>query len=213
MSKDYREKIEQHRQSIGTEKQPESRLARSRRPVQKNKKRKNPLMTGLVVVFIFIPLMILIYVWGFYEPQETEVVKVDNNTSLVQVEKNNTVSASINEDKDVAVEESAGKSTNEQKDDNSEQLTQQAEEAAKIAEQQAKAEEYTKQQKALEEQRKAEEEQSSGQTVHTVQPNENLYRIALKYFGGDQSGVQKIKDANNLSSDSISVGQQLMIPE
>ncbi|WP_025784913.1 LysM peptidoglycan-binding domain-containing protein [Sporosarcina sp. D27] len=46
---------------------------------------------------------------------------------------------------------------------------------------------------------------------HTVQPNETLYRISVTYYGSG-SGVEKIKAANGLSSNSISVGQTLVIP-
>ncbi|REB09879.1 LysM peptidoglycan-binding domain-containing protein [Sporosarcina sp. BI001-red] len=46
---------------------------------------------------------------------------------------------------------------------------------------------------------------------HTVQPNETLYRISVNYYGSG-SGVEKIKAANGLSSNSISVGQTLVIP-
>ncbi len=46
---------------------------------------------------------------------------------------------------------------------------------------------------------------------HTVQPNETLYRISVNYYGSG-SGVEKIKAANGLASNSISVGQTLVIP-
>ncbi|WP_318508543.1 LysM peptidoglycan-binding domain-containing protein [Bacillus sp. T3] len=47
--------------------------------------------------------------------------------------------------------------------------------------------------------------------LHTVQKGETLYRIAMKYYQS-KSGVDIIKKANNLKSDSISVGQTLKIP-
>ena len=43
--------------------------------------------------------------------------------------------------------------------------------------------------------------------VHEVQPKEGLYSIAKKY----NVTVQQIKDWNNLSSDNLSIGQQLII--
>ncbi|MDW0109101.1 LysM peptidoglycan-binding domain-containing protein [Sporosarcina aquimarina] len=46
---------------------------------------------------------------------------------------------------------------------------------------------------------------------HTVGPNETLYRISVNYYGSG-AGVDKIKAANGLSSNSISVGQTLVIP-
>lgn len=53
--------------------------------------------------------------------------------------------------------------------------------------------------------------QQAGGKTHTVAPGETLYRISVNYYQtGD--GVEKIKQANGLSSNSISVGQKLVIP-
>lgn len=79
-----------------------------------------------------------------------------------------------------------------------------AEEAQKVAA--AKAKEQEAQKKAAQEAAKAQ------QKTHTVQSTDNLYRIALKYYGnGSPEYVNKIKAANNLSTDSISTGQVLVI--
>ncbi|MDN6233007.1 MAG: LysM peptidoglycan-binding domain-containing protein, partial [Staphylococcus simulans] len=52
-----------------------------------------------------------------------------------------------------------------------------------------------------------------GQT-HTVYGKENLYRIAIQYYGeGTPENVEKIKRANGLSNNNISNGQQLVIPQ
>lgn len=47
---------------------------------------------------------------------------------------------------------------------------------------------------------------------HTVQPNENLFRIAMKYYQS-QSGIEIIQKANNLNGIEIMVGQVLKIPK
>jgi LysM repeat protein len=47
---------------------------------------------------------------------------------------------------------------------------------------------------------------------HTVQPNENLFRIAIKYYQS-QSGIEIIQKANNLNGIEIMVGQVLKIPK
>jgi LysM repeat protein len=47
---------------------------------------------------------------------------------------------------------------------------------------------------------------------HTVQPNENLFRIAMKYYQS-QSGIEIIQKANNLNGNEIMVGQVLKIPK
>ena len=62
MSKeDYREKIEEDRQEIELEGE-HSRLPRSK---LKTKKRKSKLMPTLLVIFIFIPLAVLLYLTVF----------------------------------------------------------------------------------------------------------------------------------------------------
>lgn len=191
MSKNYREKIEEHRQSIETEEQKNSRMSRSSRHIgKKQKERKNPLMKILTVIFIGIPLMILIYVWAFYNPGDKEAVEVEDD-SVVELQTNNTASSKEkNEDQTSNSEENEQTNT----DSNNEEV-QQADEGSTNLEEQDQA-----------------TQQSNGQTLHTVQPNENLYRISMKYYN-DPSGVEKIMAANNLSSESISVGQTLIIPE
>ncbi|GKW44771.1 LysM peptidoglycan-binding domain-containing protein [Planococcus sp. NCCP-2050] len=49
---------------------------------------------------------------------------------------------------------------------------------------------------------------------HTVQAGETLYRIAVNTYGaaGASVGVEKIKQANGLPSNEISVGQTLVLP-
>lgn len=46
---------------------------------------------------------------------------------------------------------------------------------------------------------------------HTVKPNENLYRLAMKYYNSPK-GMDIIMKANNLNSKQISAGQVLKIP-
>lgn len=208
---DYREKIEEHRQSIELEDQQNSRMSRSRQKVKKKKKnRKNPLLNILLFVLLGIPFALLIYVSFFYTPADTDIAEVEENGSIVEVQKNNTVSASNKETDEPKIEQTDADSTttsNDQAKEKEAAAAKQAEEEAKKAEQ-AKLEEE-KLAKQQEEQKQ--KEQQSGGTTHTVQPNENLFRIALKYYN-DASGVDKIMAANNLSSNSISVGQTLIIP-
>lgn len=79
-----------------------------------------------------------------------------------------------------------------------------AEEARKQAEREAarRAAEQAKQQ-----------EQQKQQTVrhHTVQPGETIYRISVNYYGSGDA-VERIKAANGLGSNEISVGQTLILP-
>lgn len=207
---DLREKIEEHRQSIEIEEG--SRMSRSNRKKQK-KQHKFPLMTTLTFILIGIPLMILIYVWGFYTPGEPEVAQ-EQDDSILEMQTNATASATINEQntvKDAAKNEGTKPIENDEttKVDVEKDA---AERAKKEAEEKAKLEEKKAQEKAEAEKRKQEEEAKKATAKsHTVQQNETLYRIAMTYYN-DPSGVEKIKRANNLSSEMITVGQTLIIP-
>ena len=72
---------------------------------------------------------------------------------------------------------------------------------------------FTAQKAKEQEQKKQETEaKTTQQQTHTVQSTDNLYRIAIKYYGdGSAANIEKIKKANNLTSDSISTGQVLII--
>ncbi|MDF2037222.1 LysM peptidoglycan-binding domain-containing protein [Cytobacillus oceanisediminis] len=57
-----------------------------------------------------------------------------------------------------------------------------------------------------------EELKKEGKVVyHTVKPKETIFRIAMTYYKS-QSGIEKIKQANNLPSNEIQTGQVLKIP-
>lgn len=215
MSKEnYKEKVEEHRQEIDLQKEPTSRMSRTNR-IKNNKSKKQrrslPLMTILTVVFIFIPLIILVYVQFWYTPAAPEVAQ-QADESIVQLETNmpSKASASVTTDEDEESKQTQdGNATDASKEAEAKE-TAAAEEAQKVAAEQAKEAEAKKK---AEEKAKAEAEAKSQQKSHTVQSTDNLYRIALKYYGdGSPSQVEKIKQANNLSSDSISLGQVLIIP-
>ncbi|MER1956288.1 MAG: LysM peptidoglycan-binding domain-containing protein [Solibacillus sp.] len=225
---DYREKVEEHRQEIDLHNESGSKLSRASRHQKKGKKKQsNPVMKLLVFILIFIPLSILGYVWLFYEPSASEAGKV-----AVEDKKDDVVVEIVKQDSDSA---KASAEDNEDKDEkpdaeavNKSEAEKQrlAAEEAKIAEQKLakdkdvaeakKAEEAqkvaAKKAKELEEKKKAEAAASAEQKTHTVQSTDNLYRIAIKYYGdGSPASIAKIKAANNLGSDSISTGQVLII--
>ena len=56
-------------------------------------------------------------------------------------------------------------------------------------------------------------ETQNANASHVVTPQDNLYRIAIQYYGdGSSENVQRIMEANGVSPDSLSVGQELIIP-
>lgn len=230
---DYREKVEEHRQEIDLHNESGTKMSRVSRHRKKNgKKQTNPIMTMLTVVLIFIPLVILAYVWLIYEPNTSasENVNVDKKDDLVvEIQKQEPKTQASATDGDEEKEDTNDDNTAEVDEAEAEKERVAAEEAkkaeARIASEKAakeaaeikKAEEAQKvaaaKAKEQEAKKKAAQEAVKAQRkTHTVQSTDNLYRIALKYYGsGSPEYVNKIKAANNLSSDSIATGQVLVI--
>lgn len=86
--------------------------------------------------------------------------------------------------------------------------------AAQAQREREQAEAKRQQEKAAAEQKKAQEEKAAASKTHTVQAGETLYRIAVNNYGasGASAGVEKIKQANGLSSNEITVGSTLILP-
>ena len=230
---DYREKVEEHRQEIDLHNESGAKMSRTSRQRKKSaKKQSNPIMTILTVVLIFIPLSILGYVWFFYEPSTSasenvnveekddivlEIVKQDPKapespkatTDEEQEETNKEDKASANTDAAANEAEKQRLAAEKAKKAEEKRAKEEAAEAKKAEEAQKIAATKAKEQEAK---KKAEEAAKAQQKTHTVQSTDNLYRIALKYYGdGSPAYIEKIKTANNLSSDSISAGQVLII--
>ncbi|MEK4285161.1 LysM peptidoglycan-binding domain-containing protein [Ureibacillus sp. FSL K6-0165] len=215
MSKnDYRKKIEEHRQSIEI-KDSNTRLSRSERRRKKKKSKETPLLTTLTVILIGIPLAILIYVWGFWNPGDNEEVAVDKDENLIEVQRNNAVAASNKDEKDKADEnkekESSSEATEKEVKKDSEAKSSEKEPITDSSHKQTEKDDSSKKNENSPPQQH--EKQKENVKVHTVSANENLFRIAKQYYSDPMSGVEKIKAANNLSSDIISPGQSLVIPE
>ncbi|MEC1179123.1 LysM peptidoglycan-binding domain-containing protein [Metasolibacillus meyeri] len=217
----YREKIEEHRQEIEFD----GPLERKSRTSKKPRQRKSRLIRNMTIFFIFIPLLFLGYVHFFYEPKSLAVDKDDSVTvepNKPSIENNEEQIAAAENEKE---EQEAAKEKAEKEAAAKAQAEKEAEEKAKaekeaIAKAQAEKEAAAKAQaekeaaaKAqAEKQAKEDAERLAAAKTHVVQPNENLYRISLKYYS-DGNGVQKIMQANNLSSENIVVGQTLIIPQ
>ncbi len=57
------------------------------------------------------------------------------------------------------------------------------------------------------------EETQNANASHVVTTQDNLYRIAIQYYGdGSAENVQRIMEANGVTADSLTVGQELIIP-
>ncbi|WP_342600840.1 LysM peptidoglycan-binding domain-containing protein [Psychrobacillus sp. FSL H8-0483] len=192
---DYQKKIDEHRQSISLE-DDSTELRRSRRSnssKKAKKKSKNVLIPTLFGVFILIPIFMFIYVYYFFTPEEEEVT----DPGIIQME-TKTISNGLSKQEEAK----------ETVDENTEGVEQ-----TPVTTTETEEKEETKNVENLEEKKETQVETSQQvqANTHTVGKGETLYRIAMNYYNNPDA-VEKIKDANGLSSNEISVGQKLILP-
>ncbi|MBC1520502.1 LysM peptidoglycan-binding domain-containing protein [Listeria aquatica] len=174
--------------------------------------------------------------------KEESSVSVDNNTKAKQEAKEKAAKEKAAKEK-AAKEKAAKEKATKEKEEKEKAAKEKAEADEKAkqdqAAQQAAAEKAAaekaaadkqaaaeraeqERQNALkaEQERKAAEEakkqaEAAQASSHTVQAGETLYRIAVNAYGASNAtqGVQKIKQANGLSSDSVPVGTVIKIPK
>lgn len=209
--KDYLDKIEEDRQEVELDE-----VSRRRTRTRSSRKQNNaPKITGikfLVVIFIFIPLTLLGYVWLFYEPEvKTAAPEVDN--TIVHIEKNDSSasSPSVGVEEDESDKNEEQDSSNESSDVSIDNVEVNEEEQQAIDQAAAAAEQALKEQQQQQEQANQQSPNTANAKKHLVQVNDTLYSIAMKYYK-DPTKVDAIKRANNLSSDSIPLGQELILP-
>lgn len=194
---DYQKKIDEHRQSIGQD-DDTNEMRRSRSTNKKPKKKSRNLLIPVVFcIFILIPISIFIYVQFFYvaDPDKAEVVKNDTIHVETQAINNGT-------EKDETTKE-------EEKEAEVEiPVVTTPEETEQPAEQKEEVTEEPEQKEVVD---KTEPTDAASSKTHIVKENETLYRIAVNYYK-DPAAVEKIKSANGLSSNEISVGQKLVLP-
>jgi len=202
---DYQNKIEEHRKPIEVNGEEQSNTRKSRRSntgvPKKSKQKRNYLLPVLFFFFILIPVSFLIYVFAFYEPSASETTVLDN--SQVQYEQN--------EKEDVEEVE-----TDTETGTQTETVTSKVDSVvspsidAELKEKETSSESVEPVEKPSED-TSSEQQQETKNATHVVQPGENLYRIALKYYNSADA-VEKIKTANGLATNSISTGQTLVLP-
>ncbi|WP_282019752.1 LysM peptidoglycan-binding domain-containing protein [Planomicrobium okeanokoites] len=225
--KNYRESLEKDRQEIITDSNSTlSRRAHRQTGSQKTQKRKNLLLPALFFIFILIPVTILIYVAFVYEPNDTLIgaeneneVSFENtaspeeNSVLVPEETEEDVADETEEAADEKSEETDA-AAEEKKDDTVKEDT--SEETEEPAESETPAEQETpaaETPSTPEPEEPADSDAAGAKTV-IVKDNETLYRIAVNNYGASGAGaaVEKIKQANGLSSNEIYAGQKLILP-
>ena len=192
---DYKHKIDEHRKPITLENETRSNSRVNRRSTkptaEKSKTRRNLLLPILFTIFILIPVGFLIYIQAFYEPNQNETAIANDGEYQYEVNEHDSTDVKP----DVTTEETEPVEPVEpvpavEEEDIEGEVTQEEQEEPIIEE--------------------PSEPETTSKT-HVVQPNETLYRIAMNYYNSPDA-VQKIKDANGLTSDSISSGQTLILP-
>lgn len=211
---DYQNKIEEHRKPIelttseaevqNTRKSRRSNAAGSK----KTKPKRNYLLPVLFFFFILIPVSFLIYVFVFYQPSSNDTAIVDDSQFQYEQNDKGDVADTSSEDENTDSNPTEGKTADSepQEEPTDTEDTTEPETTEPEIQPVVEPEEPSSQEPV------PTENETDSERTHVVQPGENLYRIALKYFPSG-NGVELIKSANNLPSDSISSGQTLIIPK
>ncbi|GEM_PF-2150680 len=225
-----------------TEELPSRRAVHHKKKKKKKKNQKYTGMTILAISFIALPVLLL-GIHEMINRYSVDTVLPVNSSSnqfeQIGVEQKGSSSATGNvtvekedseaeEKPDETAKEQASSAEQEEKEVAKQKETaQQKEEAAKKQETAAEQEKTTADSQAekaaaseVEKQEPVEKtetenaEAASQQSViyHTVAANETLYRIAMKYYNS-KTGIEIIKQANQLTSDNVLAGQVLKIPQ
>lgn len=225
MKKDqYELDFEQQRKEIVVDEESDQLPSRTEihQSKKNEKKSRTKLINVILVVFTLIPIGIFIYVISdLYSPSVPNQVAVEKTKVTVN---NNSVAGSVNSDKpkeqtadsgdksgskSPAVVVNPDQPVKKQKEPASKPVEKPA---AKPAEKPAvKPAVPEPKPEAKPDPKPAEKPAKPAGRTHVVKPNENLYRISVNYYG-DGSHVQKIQQANGLSSIEITVGQTLILP-
>lgn len=199
---DYKHKIDEHRKPISLDNESRTNTRVTRRSTKQNveqvKPRRNLLLPILFTIFILIPVGFLIYIQVFYQPNTNQTAITDAGEFEFEENEVDSVDTTVTEEPE---------ETNTEDSSNEDENTESVEPV--VTEDESEGEVTEEEQEEVVEEQPTETE-TSGKT-HIVQPNETLYRIAMNYYNSPDA-VQKIKDANGLTSDSISEGQKLILP-
>ncbi|HDC9718049.1 TPA: elastin-binding protein EbpS [Staphylococcus aureus] len=141
----------------------------------------------------------------------------NNGTKENKIANTNKNNADESKDKDTSKDASKDKSkstdSDKSKDDQDKATKDESDNDQNNANQaNNQAQNNQNQQQANQNQQQQQQRQGGGQR-HTVNGQENLYRIAIQYYGsGSPENVEKIRRANGLSGNNIRNGQQIVIP-
>jgi LysM repeat protein len=226
MSKDpYRDQAARLKQKI--ERAPEKAPLNKREPlparseVHREKKKKNkwrmkyPLISMLLLFFILLPLTVF-SIYSYFDSRNGPLVVMSEDVDDVEEvrydQSDNGNEESLGEagsiEEEAAVIDKKEESLNEDAASMTGKEQPASTEPASPSPEQESAEEKPKEEVNEE---PVEEQPAYKIVYHTVAPQETLYRIAMKYYNS-QSGVERIKEWNNIHNNEIQSGQILEIP-
>ena len=198
----------------------------SRKEVHGKKKQKIkwkikfPLVKLLALFFVLLPITVLAIYTSLSKDNKAEVAdnepvsysEVKGFESYSKNENKSVVAEEDKEEKEEQVESSSNDDATKEEEDTEQAEKVEQEENSQKADQLVTTEkaptETTTETKVEQEVEKKEETKI---IEHTVQTNETIFRIAMRYFSS-QDGIDIIKQYNGLSSNEIRVGQVLKIP-
>ncbi|MED3792249.1 LysM peptidoglycan-binding domain-containing protein [Niallia alba] len=198
----------------------------SRSTVHKNKKKKIkiPVISLLAFLFILLPVTLLLINSLLNGKDFSNLLSTESTTGLfenVNIQKENRTNNNDetprddkgDEQEDIVIESNSTVEEEEIATDNLKENDIKQEED-KSKENKTDSEEPVNNVPKEEEKKTEEDTQQTNSkekiVYHTVAKGENLYRIALKYYPSG-NGMEKIKAANNMTSDQVQLGQTLKI--
>lgn len=209
MKKDnYKTEFEEQRKEIAQDDDNLPSRVELHRKGRKPKKKSSHMMINVVLgLFTLIPVIILVYVVSdFYNPGSNPAAKDgDNNVSYEETANKKTDEKIEDPDKDIALDDD-GKVVEDEKTTPKVETKPVEKPVEKPIEKPVVDVNPTPEKKP-----EVKPEVKPAGKTHKVANGETLYRISVNYYGSD-AGVEKIKRANGLSSNSIMVGQTLTIP-
>jgi LysM repeat protein len=181
---------------------------------EKRKKIKYPLIKGMLAVFVILPIVLYSLYSSFeikqpggsasaengkleevtYETRQTEEEKSGTN---IDEEDSKTTGDNLKDEEPVSDSEEEQPKRESSEDGepaeevNEEDIVQLTDQDTSVA-----AAEYEEKVQVID---------------HTVKPQETLFRIAMNYYNS-QSGIEKIKEWNNIENHDLQAGQVLKIP-
>lgn len=219
---DYKVEFEEHRKEIELDEQLDtslpSRLDRHgrRKKGKQNRASSHTMINVILGVFTFIPVLIFVFViYNFYfgsdssSASEDSNFRVENNTNS-SIDKNTSNSGLLGTD------DKNDEDSEEEKQDDETNTTSDKEKPVVNETQDPPKQDNEKPSTPQPKEETVTEEKKpatpANSTTHIVAESETLYRISMNYYGND-SGIEKIKTANGLTSNEIRVGQKLIIPK